>query len=79
MGLTPDGAKAKAKTEAFIKKYGIAWPNGYGARATIKALGVRGYPTVLVIGTDGKVTWNNEMGGELRDAIDQALAVKSTR
>ena len=63
----------KANTEAFIKKYGITWPTGYGARVTINAFGVTGYPTVFVIGADGKVAWNDWMGGELHDEIDKAL------
>jgi hypothetical protein len=33
---------------------------------------------VLVIGTDGKVAWNDEMSGDLGDAIEKALAAKST-
>ena len=78
VGLTPEGADAQAESEEFIETNNIAWPNGYGAGATIDALGVSGYPTVLVIGMDGKVVWNDEMSGELNDAIEKALAAQPT-
>ena len=45
----------------------------------IDALGVSGYPTLFVIGADGKIVWNDELGGDLQNAIDQALAAGSTR
>jgi hypothetical protein len=31
---------------------------------------------VLVIGKNGKIAWNDELDGELSDAIDQALAAE---
>ena len=73
VGLTAEGADKKAQSETFLKKFGITWPNGYGARTTIDALGVTGYPTVFVIGADGKVAWNDERAGELEDAIEKAI------
>jgi len=73
IGLTAGGTEEIAETKAFIEKFGITWPNGYGAAATINALGVTGIPSVFVIGADGKVAWKNELGGELHDAIDKAL------
>ena len=73
IGLTPEGSDAIADSQAFIDRYGITWPNGYGAGDTIKALEVIGYPTVFVIGADGNIAWRDEFGGTLSEAIDQAL------
>lgn len=73
IGLTAEGSEENSKSEAFINRYGITWPNGYGAGDTIDALQVTGLPTVFVIGSDGKIVWRREMGGQLSDAIEQAL------
>ena len=37
------------------------------------ALGVSGFPTLFVIGADGRVAWNDELGGDLSTEIDKAL------
>ena len=74
VGLTPESGDKKADTQAFVERFKIKWPTGYGAQKTIDAFGVSGFPTIFVIGADGKVAWNDEMGGELPDAIDEALA-----
>ena len=69
-----EGEKDKAKTQAFIDKFAIPWPNGYGAEATVGALGVSGFPTLFVIGADRRVAWNDELNGTLSDQIEKALA-----
>jgi hypothetical protein len=74
IGLVAEGEGAKRGTQAFIDYFQIPWPNGYGAAATLEALGVAGFPTTLVIGADGRVVWNHEMAGDLEQAIDKALA-----
>lgn len=79
VGLTAEGAESKSESQAFLDSVGITWPNGYGARKTIDAFGVQGYPTMFVIGADGKVVWNDEIGGELESAVDEALAALSGR
>jgi hypothetical protein len=73
VGLTAEGADAKDDTQAFLDDFKISWSNGYGAGETIEALGVRGYPTVFVIGRDGKIAWNDELPGTLEEAISKAL------
>ena len=73
LGLTSEGEKKKQKSQEFLEKYKIEWVNGYGAKALIKALGVTGYPTSFVIGKDGTVAWNDELGGSLEEAITKAL------
>jgi hypothetical protein len=74
IGLVVEGEDSKPYTQAFIDRFQIPWPNGYGAQATIGALGVAGFPTTLVIGADGRVAWNHELSGDLERAIDAALA-----
>ncbi len=73
MGLTAEGSDEIENSRKFVEDLGIEWPNAYGAGATIAALGVQGLPTVLLVGADGKVLWNDELGGALDDAIGQAL------
>lgn len=74
IGLVAEGEEAKADTQAFIDRFQIPWPTGYGAHATMSALGVAVFPTTLVIGADGRVAWNHELSGDLEHAIDKALA-----
>lgn len=73
IGLTPDGSESLPEMEAFVKDYGITWPNGFGAQATLSALGVHYFPTVIVIGADGRVAWSSDDGGTLPVALDRAL------
>ena len=77
IGLTPDGGEEKASTQDFLNRFGIEWPTAYGAQETIDAYGVSNYPTVFVVGADGKVAWNDEMDGELQQAIKESLAAAS--
>jgi len=73
LGLTAEDSSALEESKAFVEKLKITWPNGYGAGETINACRVSGLPTLFVIGTDGRVLWNDEMGGELEDALQAAL------
>lgn len=85
IGLTrDDGALGWTETQKAAQQLGLAWPNGYAADATLTALGVVGFPTLFVVGPDGRVAWNDELGGKLVDAIEKAKAkakakVKSSR
>ncbi len=74
LGLTSEGGDKLPEIQGFIKQAGIPWPTAYGADATISAFGVQYLPTLIVIGPDGRVFWNNESGGSLEQAIRGALA-----
>ena len=74
LGLTPDGSGSLGEIQGFIRPSRIPWPTAYGAEAAISAFGVQYLPTVVVIGPDGRVFWNNQMGGSLEEAIRGALA-----
>jgi thiol-disulfide isomerase/thioredoxin len=73
VGLVSGGDDELPQTQAFIDRYKIPWPNGYGAEATIQSLGVNYIPATFVIGTDGRISWNNEMAGDLDREIEKAL------
>ena len=73
IGLTPEDSSTLDKSKAFLDTFGIRWPNGYGAGEAIDALRVFGYPTTFVFGADGRVLWNDAMGGKVEDAIAAAL------
>lgn len=75
IGLTPDGEEELSESRAFVQKAGITWPNGYGAFETLQAFLTDGgiFPSVWVIGPDGKVTWNRDSPGTLQEAIEKAL------
>jgi len=74
IGLTMEGSGTLPDTESIVNSAKLAWPNGYGAGATIQALGVEAIPAVFVIGRDGRVVWNSDRRGTLNDAIDSALS-----
>ena len=62
--MTDEGKAAKKKTADFLKKHTIHWPCGYGSQVT-KEYKVTGWPTLFVIGADGKVAWNDYQPGDL--------------
>lgn len=73
LALTAEPARDVAQVEEFAATYGVPWSIGYGANETIRALGVRGFPTTFVIGRDGQFVWNSSQRGSLNSAIRQAL------
>lgn len=59
VSLTPDG---EAGAGQFADRHRIRWPIGWGAREVVtQYLGNR-YPTLLLIGRDGRVVWNDGNG-----------------
>lgn len=76
VGLTAEGHGSLDESRAFVKSHGVTWPNGYGAQATLDAYGVYGYPTVFVVGPDGRIVWSGHdaASSEFLDAIEVALA-----
>ncbi len=80
IGLTQDaGPLGWTETQKAVQQLGLAWPNGYAADSTLTALGVVGFPTLFVVGPDGRVTWNDDLGGKLVDAIAKAKAKTKTK
>lgn len=69
--------------EDFVREHHIPWPNGYGASNTVVSL-VFGNPTVVVIGRDGHVFWNDGRSRyehhpeRLPDALGRAIEAALT-
>ncbi len=61
----------------FVERFGITWPVGLAANETLAALDVEGYPTLIVIGRDGRIIWKDHFAENgLEQAIEHALAAK---
>lgn len=75
VGLTAEGESELPKIKAFLKEEGIPWPNGYGAGATLEALGVEGFPTIYVVTRNGNILWDSMRPGTIEGAIERALAL----
>jgi len=76
IGLTDEGEDQLPKSQAFLDAAGVTWLNGYGAADTLLAFEFVAYPTMWVIGADGKVVWNSDSPGTLEEGIEEALAMK---
>jgi thiol-disulfide isomerase/thioredoxin len=75
LGLTPDGEADVTEIREFLTDTNITWPIGYGAQPTLVAYGVQYFPTVIVIGGDGRIAWTSDQRGSLPVALDRALRV----
>lgn len=73
LGLTPDGEESVAEIREFLDDTKITWPIGYGAQPTLVAYDVQYFPTVIVIGGDGRIAWTSDERGSLPVALDRAL------
>lgn len=63
----------------FKEKHKIEYPLLVSARKSAAAYGVRGYPTIFLIGADGKVIWKgHHKDSKLLEAIEAALGKKSS-
>ena len=74
IGLTAEDEDALDDINGFMKKYGIEWPNAYGAIDSSLALKAEYIPRYWVIDRTGKVVWNVASSGEMGEAIEEALA-----
>ena len=73
IGLTTDNEMMMEYMESFLHKAGIKWLNGYGADNTLIQLETPYFPSVWVIGTDGRVVWNMGSRRTLEEGIEEAL------
>ena len=78
-----NAGEAQPKVEAFMKKNNYTFAVPMDAKSTsLKAYGIEGIPTQVVIGKDGKVAYvavgyNGEAGSKLLDqAVENALQAK---
>lgn len=68
LALTHDDAKTAA---AFVKQRHFAWPVAYDGKAFLHKLGIEVYPTLVLVGADGKVLATRV--GSHTDATAQSL------
>ena len=73
IGMTVEDESSLPAIKAFMKEFGITWPNAYGANKTLMAFQAEYIPSVWVINEQGKVAWNFDSRQELTDAILEAL------
>lgn len=77
LGISLDRANSRDKLAAFIKTNQIEWLHAYSGKywddPTARHYGIRGIPSVWVIGKDGRVVSDNARGN-LEGVIQQALA-----
>ena len=67
-----------ADVTAFSETYGMTWPQtvepNRNGRPMTTLFGVRGYPTSVVIGPDGRIVYRGQGGGaDVVAAVDAAL------
>jgi len=69
---------AEARVKQFKEKHSITeYALLSDARATAQAFGVKGYPTMFLVGTDGKVLWKGHFKDDaLVKAVETALPKK---
>jgi len=75
IGLTWETEEQLPALRAFIEQFGTTWPIGYGATPFLKELEIYLYPTILVVGRDGRIRWDShQRRGTFGRAIRDALA-----
>lgn len=73
LGLTPEEESELPEIRKMIAKYGVKWPNGWGAMGTIQALEAEMLPMLYVFGTDGKMVWYSPHRGDVRQVLEREL------
>ncbi|MCA9004034.1 MAG: TlpA family protein disulfide reductase [Planctomycetaceae bacterium] len=75
IGLTSDSEELLPEIKEWLSDTGITWPNGYGADESLFAFKAEFIPQVWVIGTDGKIVWNEDSRSDesLEEGIQRAL------
>ena len=78
VGISLD--RSKEPLMAFIKDRDLPWIHTYsgdpGGDPTAKKYGIRGIPSIWVVGKDGKIASRNARGN-LEETLDEALAAKA--
>lgn len=79
LGITPDGEESLTEIREFLQDTKITWRIGYGAEPTLVAYNVQYFPTVIVIGGDGRIIWTSDERGSLPVALDRALRATASQ
>lgn len=82
IGVSLDKANMAAKLAEFVKSNEMTWVHTYSgqgwADATVRQYGIRGIPSVWVIGKDGKII-TDQGRQNLEEAIEKALAADGAK
>ncbi len=77
LGISLDKPDTKEQVQQFVKNRELNWLHAYSGKfwndPTARRYGVRGIPSVWVIGKDGRIVSNNARG-DLEATINRALA-----
>ncbi|HUU57924.1 MAG TPA: hypothetical protein VMZ50_00155, partial [Phycisphaerae bacterium] len=73
-GISLDRAGDLDKLKAFVDKQGMNWIHTFSGKddPTARKYGVRGLPSIWVVGADGRVV-SSSARGRLEQTLDQAL------
>jgi thiol-disulfide isomerase/thioredoxin len=77
VGLTDEEQQDLPTIKTFIEQTpGFNWPVGYGAMQVLNDLNIRGIPTLIVFGPDGKArrSWVGEGPQGVEETLDALLA-----
>lgn len=76
VALSPDPISSEPLVREFVESNDISYPVGYGVKQTLIGFEVRAFPSIWLVGADGKVLWNRSLEGEqsLEEAIEAALS-----
>jgi thiol-disulfide isomerase/thioredoxin len=73
MSLTAEGSDDRPAINQFVDDFGIPWAVGFNAQQSLLDLGAQGYPTVFVIGRDGRIAYVEQGYTGSHREIEQAL------
>ena len=73
LGLTAEEESEVPEIRKMIDKFGVTWPNGWGAMSTIQSLEAEMLPTLYIFGADGKMAWYSPHRGDVRQVLEREL------
>ena len=72
VALSPDPVETRPQVEDFVARNRIGYPVGYGAaESLVLGFDVQAFPSVWVVGRDGKVVWNRSL--EDKQSLEEAI------
>lgn len=79
VGLTGEGKEDLVEVQKMVDKFGVTWPNGWGAIPTIQALECDMLPTLYIFGPDGRMVWYSPNRGDVRKVLELELQKLETK
>ena len=79
VGLTGEEETGLADIRKAIDRFGVTWPNGWGAMSTIHTLEAERIPVLFVFGANGRLAWYSPRGGDIREVLERELEKANTK